>query len=60
MFTNGSNSEKGGIAIYVNEQYNSFEREDLKVRDDDYETVWFEIKKYKKWKYYMWMYLQTP
>ena len=25
MFTNGTSSEKGGVAIYVNEQYNSFE-----------------------------------
>ena len=30
MFTNGSNSGKGRVAIYVNNQYNSFEREDLK------------------------------
>ena len=44
MFTNGSNSAKGGVAIYVKEQYDSFEREDLKIRDNDYETSWIEIK----------------
>ena len=32
MFTNVSNSKKGGVAIYVNDQYNSFEREDLKKK----------------------------
>ena len=47
MFTNGSNSGKGGVAIYVNNQYNSFEREDLKKKDNDYETVWIEIKNNK-------------
>ena len=45
MFTNGSNSQKGGVAIYVNNQYDKFEREDLKKRDNDYETLWIEIKK---------------
>ena len=31
----------------MNNQYNSFEREDLKKRDNDYETVWIEIKNNK-------------
>ena len=47
MFTTGSNSEKGGVAIYVNEKYDYFERDDLKIQENDYETVWIEIKNNK-------------
>ena len=47
MFMNGSNSEKGGVAIYVNEKYDSFERDDLKIRENDFETIWIEIKNEK-------------
>ena len=47
MSTNGSNSQKGGVAIYVNNLYDSYDWEDLKKRDNDYETVWIEIKNNK-------------
>ena len=38
-----TNSSKGGTAIYVNSTYNSFERFDLKMQNDLFESVWIEI-----------------
>ena len=35
---------KGGTAIYVNRDYDSFERSELKVQTDLFESVWVEIK----------------
>ena len=40
-------SAKGGTALYVNEVYDSFERDDLKVQNDLVEAVWIEIKNNK-------------
>ena len=37
-------SAKGGTAIYIKNNYDSFERDDLKILNDDFETVWIEIK----------------
>ena len=42
-FTTETNSGKGGVLLYIKEKYESFERNDLKIRDDDYEGVWAEI-----------------
>ena len=39
-----TNSSKGGTAIYVNRDYDSFERSELKVQTDLFESVWVEIK----------------
>ena len=39
-----SNSNKGGTALYVNEKFNFIERKDLSAQNDDYESVWVEIK----------------
>ena len=44
LFTTETNSARGGTAIHVNEKYDSFERHDLKIRDNDFEAVWIEIK----------------
>ena len=44
LFSTPSNSNKGGIVIYVGSGLNSFEREDLKIQHDDYESTWGEIK----------------
>ena len=41
----GLNSQKGRVAIYVNNQYDSFEREDLKKKEIiTMKPVWIEIK----------------
>ena len=37
-------SAKGGTALYVNNSFDSFERLDLKVQTDNFESVWVEIK----------------
>ena len=39
-----SYSSKGGTAIYVNKKFNNIERKDLKALNEDYESVWVEIK----------------
>ena len=42
-FYTPTNTSKGGTALYVNSDYNPFERYDLKVQCDQYESVWIEI-----------------
>ena len=37
-------NNKGGTALYVNEKFNFIERKDLSAQNDDYESVWVEIK----------------
>ena len=44
LFHTPTNSSKGGTAIYVNNDYDVFERADLKAQTDPYESVWVEIK----------------
>ena len=46
-YTTGTKSSKGGVAIYVAENLDTFERTDLKVCDMEYETIWTEIKNHK-------------
>ena len=38
--TNG----KGGVAIYAEDNKQTIERNDLKIKNVEYETVWVEIK----------------
>ena len=38
-----SNISKGGTAVYINDEFNSFERMDLKIQNDNFETTWVEI-----------------
>ena len=47
MYTQPSNSNAGGVAIYVNNKLDHFKRDDLGKLDDDFESVWIEIKKKK-------------
>ena len=42
-FYTPTNSSKGGTALYVNKGYSPFERFDLKVQHDLFESVWTEI-----------------
>ena len=44
LFTTETNSIRGGTAIYINDKYDSFERHYLKIREEDFEAVWIEIK----------------
>ena len=43
LFHTPTNSNKGGVAIYINSEYKPFERFDLKFQDDTFESVWTEI-----------------
>ena len=43
-FYTPSNSSKGGTALYVKENYDVFERSDLKMQNDCFECTWVEIK----------------
>ena len=47
LYSTPSNSNKGGTAIYVDSNLNSFEREDLKIQHNDFESTWGD-KKIKK------------
>ena len=38
-----SNISKGGTALYINDKFDSFERMDLKIQNDNFETTWVEI-----------------
>ena len=46
-YATGSKSAKGGVAIYVKNDINSWEREDLNSSSESYEGVWIEIKRDK-------------
>ena len=39
-----SNSSSGGVALYVKFNLDHFIREDLSVLEDEFETLWVEIK----------------
>ena len=43
-FYTPSNSSKGETALYVKENYDVFERSDLKTQNDCFESVWVKIK----------------
>ena len=44
MYTEPSNSNAGGVAIYMNNKLDHFIRDDLSKLDDDFQSVWIEIK----------------
>ena len=41
-FTLCSKTARGGVAIYVNDNYNEIERNDLNIVDNSFEAVWVE------------------
>ena len=47
-FYTPSNSSKGGTALYIKENYDVFGRNDLKIQNDLYESVWIEVKNKNK------------
>ena len=44
LFSTPSNSAKGGAALYINNSYKAFERIDLNVQNNDFESIWSEIR----------------
>ena len=38
-----TNLSKGGTALHINDKFDSFERMDLKIQNDNFETTWVEI-----------------
>ena len=43
-FNTASKSSKGGTAIYVNKDFDSFQRIDFNINSLEYESTWIEIK----------------
>ncbi len=44
IFNTPTDSAKGGVALYVNDNFDTFERVDLKIQNDEFQSVWLEIK----------------
>ena len=44
VYSTPSNCSKGGVALYVNDNFNNLERTDLKIQDNLFQAVWIEIK----------------
>ena len=47
LYHTPTNSAKGGCCIYVNDSFDVFERVDLRVQNDHFQSTWAEIKKKK-------------
>ena len=47
FYTQPSNSNAGGVALYVYNKLDHTERNDLGKLDDDFESIWTEIKNKK-------------
>ncbi len=44
LYSTPTNLSKGGCCIYVNDDFDAFDRADLKVQNNHFQTVWSEIK----------------
>ena len=44
MYTQPTISAAGGVAIYVNNKLDHFERKDLSILHQDFESIWVEMK----------------
>ena len=44
MHTQPTKSAPGGVAIYVNNKLDHFERKDLSILHEDFESIWVEMK----------------
>ncbi len=44
LFHTPTCSSKGGSALYVNSDYDTFERVDMKIQNENFQGVWLEIK----------------
>ena len=47
VYSQPSKSSSGGVAIYVNNKLDHFRKDDLCVIEDDFESLWIEIKNNK-------------
>ena len=47
LYSQPSRSAAGGVALYTNKSLNAVKRTDLSVNDEEFETVWVEIKNIK-------------
>ena len=56
LFKTPSNSDKGGTVLYLSNSFKPFERVDLKIQHDDFESTWGEINNSKS-RNSVWMYL---
>ena len=52
IYSQHSNSETGGVALYVKSNLDYIIRDDLNVLENEFETIWVEIKNKKKVKMY--------
>ena len=44
MYTQPTKSAAGGVAIYVNNKLDHFERKDLSILHEEFESIWVEMK----------------
>ena len=44
LYSTPTNTNKGGVAVYAKNKFNVFERSDLNITNDHYESIWIEIK----------------
>ena len=44
MYTQPTKSAAGGVAIYVNNKLDHFQRKDLSILHEEFESVWVEMK----------------
>ena len=51
LYTTETMTGKSGVAIYIKNNLETIERNDLKIKDVEYETVWVEIKNKREQKY---------
>ena len=47
MHSQCSSSSAGGVALYVKEDFQHMIRDDLSTCEDEFETIWVEIKNSK-------------
>ena len=45
---------QGSTAIDINEKFNVIERKDMNIQNDDYQSIWVEIKYIVRKKYNYW------
>ena len=47
LYSTPTLSNKGGVAMYVNSDFNNYERTDLNIQTKDFESIWIEIRNAK-------------
>ena len=57
MYTQPSKPSSGGVAICIKKKLDHFERTDNCILDDDFVSVWIEVKNKKDKKLSLWLFL---